>query len=108
MYKITDIPIGRENAISRTELAKKWGCTDRTARERIAKLRCMPCDDGMFVCSHSRGGIRGYYRSDKIDEIRHFVHEGRKRLRNTAAPIANARKLLRAKEQEQAHGGKLA
>ena len=94
MYKITDIPIGREHAISRADLAKLWNCNDRAARRRIAILRCQPVEDGMFIVSHSQGGVKGYYRTDKPDEIRHFIHEGRKRMRNIAAPIDNARKLL--------------
>ena len=103
-YSIKDIPIGRENAISRANLAKKWECTDRTARERISILRCKPCNDGLFICSHSCGGVKGYYRSGNPEEIRHFVHEGRKRLKNTAAPIINANRLLKAKENEAAYG----
>lgn len=104
MYRITDIPIGRENAISRKDLARLWNCTDRTARERISRLRCQPCDDGHFICSHSRGGVKGYYRSNKPDEIRHFIHEGRKRLHNTSVPIQNASRLLKSLEDQQAYG----
>jgi hypothetical protein len=44
--------------------------------------------------SHSRGGVRGYYRTDKPDEIRHFIHETRKRAANTAKPIEYARRVL--------------
>lgn len=32
MYTIKDIPVGCENAISRSDLAKLWNCNDRTAR----------------------------------------------------------------------------
>lgn len=98
MYKITDIPVGRENAISRKNLAELWACDDRTVRARIARLRCKNCEDGMFIVSHSQGGVKGYYRTNKPDEIRHFVHEGRKRIRNTAKPVENAQRLLKALE----------
>lgn len=98
MYNVTDIPVGRENAISRKRLAELWNCNDRTVRARIAALRCKECKDNLFIVSHSQGGVKGYYRTDKPDEIRHFVHEGRKRIRNTAKPIDNARKVLKALE----------
>lgn len=98
MYKITDIPVGRENAISRKALSSLWNCDDRTVRARIARLRCRETADGTFILSHSQGGVKGYYRSDKPDEIRHFINEGRKRIRNTAKPIENAQRLLRSKE----------
>lgn len=104
MYSVKDIPVGRENAISRSDLAKKWNCTDRTARERIATLRSMESEDGTFIVAHSQGGVKGYYRTDKPDEIRHFIHETRKRAANTAKPIANARRLLKAIEDRRAAG----
>ena len=102
MYKITDIPVGRENAISRKNLAELWGCDDRTVRARIARLRSRECADNLFIVSHSQGGVKGYYRTDKPDEIRHFVHEGSKRIRNTAVPVENARRLLKTLEDASA------
>lgn len=104
MYSVNDIPIGSENAISRAELAKLWGVDDRRARERIATMRAKDSNDDMFIVSHSRNGVKGYYRTNNADEIRHFVNEGRKRLRNTATPIINARKVLKRIEKKKAFG----
>lgn len=94
MYSVKDIPVGRENAISRSDLAKLWNVSDRIVRRRIERLRCVDSVDGTFIVSHSRGGVRGYYRTDKPDEIRHFIHETRKRAANTAKPIEYARRVL--------------
>lgn len=105
MHSINDIPIGSENAISRNELAKLWCCDDRSARRRIAELRANTADDDMFIVSHSKNGVKGYYRTNNADEIRHYVNEGRKRLRNTATPIINAQKVLDRIEKKQAYGG---
>ena len=102
MFSYHDIPVGRENAISRADLAKLWNCSDRTARERVAEMRCMETDDGTFIVAHSQGGVKGYYRTNKPDEIRHFIHETSKRAANTVKPVANARRLLKAIE---ARGG---
>ena len=56
-----------------------------------------------LVVDYMLQGLRSGYKfeiiTDKPDEIRHFVHEGRKRIRNTAKPIDNARKLLKALEE---------
>lgn len=104
MYSIKDIPIGSENAISRSELAKLWNCDDRAARRRIAELRAQAPEDDMFIVSHSRNGTSGYYRTDNAEEIRHYLNEGRKRLRNTATPIINARKVLERIEKKKTYG----
>ena len=104
MYSINDIPIGSKNAISRKELAKLWECDDRVARRRIADLRSRVTDDDMFIVSHSRNGTSGYYRTNNADEIRHYLNEGRKRLRNTATPIINARKVLERIEKKKTYG----
>lgn len=106
MVHYTDIPLGRENAISRAALASKWNCSDRKARACIASLRCKESPDGTFIVSHSQNGAKGYYRTRNPEEIRHFINEGRKRIRNTAKPIQQARKLLNAIENEAAYGGK--
>lgn len=104
MYNVKDIPVGRENAISRSDLARLWNCNDRTARQRIAELRCKEPVDGTFIVPHSQNGVKGYYRTDKPDEIRHFIHETRKRAANTAKPIENARRVLAGIEAGRAAG----
>lgn len=105
MYSIKDIPVGRENAISRSDLAKLWGVSDRIVRRRIAELRCQESPDGTFPVSHSQGGVKGYYRTDKPDEIRHFIHEARKRARNTAKPIEYARRALAMNDKAERAAG---
>jgi hypothetical protein len=103
MYSFKDIPIGRENAISRTDLAKLWGCNDRTARERIADMRCKE-NDGFVIVSHSNSGPAGYYRTNDPIEIQHFVNEMEKRARSTFRPLWRARILLKRIQMEQRHG----
>ena len=96
-YDLEDIPIGgEENAITRRELAKLWGCTDRMARRYIAELRAEDNGDDYIIMSKSSG--KGYYRTNDPDEIEHFVRETTKRAKNTFRPLRKARRLL--KEQE--------
>lgn len=52
------IPFGKENAISRKELAAKSGCTDRRVRQGIEDARV----SGEIIVNLQNG--RGYYRVD--------------------------------------------
>ena len=93
MYRIEDIPIGAENAITREALARKWNTNDRTARDIIAKLRAEDNGDGYVIVSHSNG--RGYYRTDNIDQIRHYLNETMNRARHTFKPLGKVRRILK-------------
>lgn len=93
MHSIEDIPIGAENAITREALARKWNTNDRTAREIIAKLRAEDNGDGYVIVSHSNG--RGYYRTDNIEQIRHFFNETMNRARHTFRPLGKVRRILK-------------
>lgn len=107
MCKYEDIPIGRENAITREELAYKWGVSDRLARHMIAKLRAEDNGDEYIIVAYS--SRRGYYRTKEKEEIQHFERETSKRAWNTYAPLKKARRVLREMElggRSEAEGGK--
>lgn len=87
------IPIGKENAISRAELAAQWGVSDRLARRIVAQLRAEDNGDGYIIVAYS--SRKGYYRTDDVKEIRRFEREMHKRARNTFAPLKKARRVLR-------------
>ena len=103
-YSDKDIPIGAENAISRAELARKWGVCDRIARSRIAELRADDNGDGYVIVSHSRCGVRGYYRTDDPDTIKRYVNEVHSRARNTFLPLRKARRVLMQSELREQYG----
>lgn len=90
-----DIPIGKENSITRAKLAKKWGVDDRTVRYRIASLRSQDNGDDLIIVSHSRGGVNGYWRTNDPEEIRHFFNETKKRAINTFKPLKKMRRVLK-------------
>lgn len=90
-----DIPIGKENSITRAALAKKWGVDDRTCRRRVAALRADLFEDEYIIISHSNGGKNGYYRSKNVDEIRHYYNETKKRAINTFKPLKKMRRVLK-------------
>ena len=70
---LTLIPYGRENAISRSDLAKLTGWDDRKVRDEIKKLM----RDGEHILSSS--SAKGYWRSDDPEEIERFLIECDKR-----------------------------
>lgn len=98
---INDIPIGRQHAITRAALARKWGLNDRKTRRVISELRKEDNGDGYIIVAYSSG--RGYYRTNDLDEIDHFIREMTNRARNTFAPLKKARRVL--KEGRQAANG---
>lgn len=71
------IPIGRENAVSRRQLSAMTGISDREVRREISQLRSEDDGTNMVIVSTSDGS--GYFRTDKLDEIEHFIAEMIKR-----------------------------
>ena len=103
-FSDADIPIGAENAITRAELARKWGVSDREARRIVAALRADDNGDGYVIVSHSRGGVRGYYRTDDPDTIKRYVNEVNSRAQNTFLPLRKARRVLIQNENRELYG----
>lgn len=95
----SDIPIGRERAITREALARKWGLNDRTTREVIARLRAEKADTPYAILSTTHSP-KGYWRSDKAEEIEGFIRETEARAKNTFAALRGAKRLLRRIERE--------
>ena len=87
------IPIGRENAITRSDLAKLWKMDDRTVRETIAKMRITPTDDPLAILSSSTNPP-GYWRSDVRAELERYIREGQARAKNTIAALGDAKRVL--------------
>lgn len=94
MSYIDDIPIGKHYAITRAQLAHRWGVDDRTVRLRIASLRAEDNGDDFIIVSNSRGGTNGYWRTSDPEEIRHFFNETKKRAINTFKPLKKMRRVL--------------
>lgn len=99
MGRYEDIPIGKENAITRRELALKWGVSDRLARHIIAKMRAEDNGDNFVIVAFS--SRKGYYRTNDPKEIRRFEREMSKRARNTFARLKKARRVLKVVEGQK-------
>ena len=92
-----DIPIGRENAIKRRDLARVWKCDEREVRRLVALMRTEPTED-MYVVLSSSSNSAGYWRSNDVHEIRAFVAEMSARARHTFLALRHAKKALGALE----------
>ena len=101
------IPYGRENAITRDQLSRLTGLSDREVRRQIAELRAEDTDDDLVIASSSRRS-RGYFLTDKPDEIKAFIAEMLKRIRMVYRAIKVAKKKLHRIEQREKYGKGLA
>lgn len=80
------IPVDHENAISRRELCRKTGMTDRKLREEISKARETTC-----ICNMSDGA--GYYIPRELQEIDRFINQEKARARSIFKSLKGARTL---------------
>ena len=74
------IPYGRENAVSRKELAKLTGLPDRLLRDTIKQANKRLWPKGEAILSSS--GSRGYWRSTSVDEMEQYKAESDRRRRS--------------------------
>lgn len=92
MFDITDIPIGRNNAITRRGLMKLWNCKDRTVRRNVAQLRASGEHSEYAILSTSHGD--GYWRSNDRAEIQQFILETNARAIHTFKALEGAKMVL--------------
>ena len=93
-----DIPIGRENAITRAALAQRLGLSDRALRREIADLRKTQ-GDGYAILSTSHQPA-GYWRSQDMAEITAFLAESSARARQIRLSMNDATRVLEALEKQ--------
>jgi hypothetical protein len=90
-----DIPVGRENAITKGDLSSLWQCDEREARGQIAMFRTSASDDAYAILSSS-STPPGYWRSNKPHEIKEFIRETENRAKNTFRMLKDARRILKS------------
>lgn len=93
-----DIPIGRENAISYTDLMDAWGKTKRDVRATLHDLSRQDNGDGYILIRSS--GHKGFYRTDDREEIEAYRRETLNRARRTFAPFAKIDRVLGYDERQ--------
>jgi hypothetical protein len=88
------IPVGHENAISRKELSRKTGLTDRILRKEIEKARETTC-----ICNMSDGA--GYYIPTDLSEVELFIRQESARGKSVFRNLRGARTMKKLMEKEQ-------
>ena len=91
-----DIPIGRENAVTKGELVRKWNRSERGVRLIIQELRQIDNGDNYVIVSFSGG--KGYYKTDDLEEIEAYKRETIRRARHTFAPLRKINRILETYE----------
>ncbi|MGN0695060.1 MAG: hypothetical protein ACI4LK_09170 [Lentihominibacter sp.] len=87
------IPVGRDSAVTREELGKRWGLrSERAMRDIIARLRAIDNGDNYVIVSLSQN--RGYYRTDNLKEIMAYKKETTNRARHTFSPLKKVNRIL--------------
>lgn len=89
-----DIPVGKQNAVTKEVLTVKWGMTERGVRHKIQELRLADFGDDYIIISLSSG--KGYYKSNDLEEIRAFKKEVTNRGRHTFLPLMKVNRILAA------------
>lgn len=82
------IPKGKENAITRKDLCKITGLSDRNVRERISQAR------RETVIINLQNG-KGYYQPTEAAEIEQFVRQETARLKSIGWSLKAARNALK-------------
>lgn len=96
MYK--DIPIGKQNAVSRQELMAAWGVSDRMVRSKIAAMRREDNGDNYAIISTCNG--RGYYKTDNIKDILAFKKETTARGKQTFNALRKINRILQTNSNQ--------
>ena len=89
----SEIPIGKENAVSYDYLCTAWGISQRAVRSILHKLSIYDNgDDTVLIRSSKDGG--GFYRSSDSAEISAYRAKCLRRIQNTFAPLKKIDRVL--------------
>lgn len=87
------IPIGKENAVTYTQLCAMWELSERAVRQRLHELSYFDNGDKYILIRSSHG--KGFYRTDNAAEIERYKRECTNRARHTFAPLRKIRRVLK-------------
>lgn len=90
----SEIPTGKENAVSYDDLREMWNKDKRTVRRILHELSCIDTGDN-YVLIRS-GKTRGFYKTDDLDEIAAYRKECLNKGRSVFAPVKKCNRVLNA------------
>lgn len=89
----SEIPVGKENAVTYTELIIKWDRKEREIRKILHDLSAYDNgDDYILIRSASKGG--GFYKTDNADEIKAYRKECLNKGKSIFAPVKKINRVL--------------
>lgn len=94
------IPLGRNHAISMSELAKRMGTDQRTARKMVFAAR----QRGAVICSTCGENTSGYYRPNNAAEVRPYIIMQEHRIASAKAALKPAKKFAKAAKAGDSNG----
>ena len=94
-----DIPVGREKAVSYTELCCKWEMNERRVRRMLHDLSYYDNGDPYILIRSSHG--KGFYKTDNDVEIERYKKECINRAKHTFAPLRKIKRVLNERNQQK-------
>lgn len=95
----SEIPVGKENALTRQELCAMWDMSDRRARAVLQELsRYDNGDDFILIRS---GMSKGFYKTTDPDEIAAYRKECLNKGRSHFAPLRKINRVTAALDADQ-------
>lgn len=91
-----DIPVGKENAVTYSELKAKWNCSERKVRYILHELSYWDNNDKYIIIRSSHG--KGFYKTDNIAEIERYKKEVTNRASHTFKALKKVRRVLKELE----------
>lgn len=88
-----DIPIGKENAITYSELCNIWNCSLRQVRRILNNLTKIDNGDNYIIIRSSK--YKGFYKTDNLFEIEAYKKEYTNRALNCFAPSKKVNRVLK-------------
>lgn len=88
----SQIPKGKENAVTYDDLCEMWDCSERTARKYLQELSNYDNSDS-YVLIRS-GKSKGFYLTDDIEEIERYRQECLNKGRSIFAPLKKCNRIL--------------
>jgi len=88
-----DIPIGKENAITYTELIVRWNMSERAVRKMLQDLSAYDNGDE-YILIRSAKNRGGFYRTNNEHEINAFRTECLHKGKSIFAPVRKINRIL--------------
>lgn len=95
----SELPVGKENAVSYPELMVMWDRNEREIRQILHDLSAFDNgDDIILIRSAKRGG--GFYKTQDAEDIKAYRQECLNKGRSTFAPVKKINRVLNANTEQ--------